>query len=60
MTKLATKRTGRPAKTARAPDDRRHIPLDLRHADVLRLEREAERLQVSRAELCRRRLLDGL
>jgi hypothetical protein len=35
----------------------RHIPLDLRHADVQRLELEAERLKVSRAELCRRRLL---
>ncbi len=63
MTKLAPskpptprKRTGRPPRTAYAPEDMRHIPLDLSHADVERLDAEAARLGISRAELCRRRL----
>lgn len=63
-TKLAPsksrKRTGRPARVPKSPEDLRQIPLALRHVDVERLDREAERLQLSRAELCRRRLLDGL
>ncbi len=57
MQKLAAKkRTGRPPRVARQPDDMRHIPLDLRQADVEALDREAAELGISRAELCRRRL----
>lgn len=58
--KTAKKRTGRPLSRKYALTDRRHIPLDLEHGDVLKLDRAAVHAGVSRSEWCRRVLLTAV
>lgn len=51
------KRPGRPATVNKSPDFLRYIPLIMRHGDVLKVDRAAERAGLSRAEWVRRKLL---
>lgn len=50
------KRPGRPSTVAKSPNTKRQIPLALRHAEVRRLDREAEAAGLSRAAYVRKRL----
>jgi hypothetical protein len=51
-----SKRPGRPSTVRKSPGTVRQIPLALKHADVLRLDRAAAAAGVSRAAYVRKRL----